>query len=183
VICELVKHETNAMVLADGITALAHLQDPVTVPVVVNYKDHIDWSVRFAVAFALGQFPEDPISIQALIWLTEDVDRYVRDWAVFSLGVMGDADSPDIRGVLLKRVFDADWDVREEAIVGLAKRRDVRVLPFLREILESAVLSVWTAEAAATILDLPQLPEDWTANDYRMALDERFGTRAIAQWV
>jgi hypothetical protein len=93
-ICELLEHETDAMVLADGITALAHLQDPVTILVAVKYKDHIDWSVRFAVAFALGHFPEDPMSVPALLWLTDDVDPHVRDWAVFSLGVMGGADSP-----------------------------------------------------------------------------------------
>jgi HEAT repeat protein len=175
-ICQLLEHETNAMVLGDGITALGHLQDAGTIPVVIKYKDHIDWNVRFAVTFALGHFPEDPISIPALIWLTGDVDPHVRDWAVFSLGLLGDADSADIREALLRRLSDPDCDVREEATAGLAKRQDVRVLPFLRGILEASEPSVWTVEAAGTMLGLPQPPADWTAEDYKKALDDRFGT-------
>jgi HEAT repeat protein len=92
-ICEMLERETDAMVIADGIAALAHLQDAATIPVVIKYKDHLDWSVRFAVAFALGHFPEDPMSVPALMWLTDDVDPHLRDWAVSGLGVMGDADS------------------------------------------------------------------------------------------
>jgi HEAT repeat protein len=177
---QLLEHETNSMVLAEGITALGHLQDIATISVVVKFRDHSDWSVRFAVAFALGYFPEDPIAVPSLICLAGDADPHVRDWAVFSLGLLGDADSTDIREALLRRVFDPDEDVREEATAGLAKRRDVRALVLLRGILKTSEPSVWTVEAAATLLGLPQPPSNWTAEDYRIALDEKFGAPHIA---
>jgi HEAT repeat protein len=76
---QLLEHETSSMVLADGLTALGHLQDIAAIPVVVRYRDHSDWNVRFAVAFALGCFPQDPIAVPTLICLAGDVDPHVRD--------------------------------------------------------------------------------------------------------
>src|SRR6185437_15511526 len=49
----------------------------------------------FAVACALGSYPNDPQAVPALLDLTNDTDEDVRDWAVFGLGNLGDSDSPE----------------------------------------------------------------------------------------
>jgi len=86
------------------------------------------------VAYALGG-RTDAISTATLIALSGDVDTDARDWATFALGALSDEDTLAIRDALLARLNDSDDDVREEAIAGLAQRRDERVvLPLLREL-------------------------------------------------
>ena len=172
---KLLEGESDAMVLNSGIAALGHLYNEDAISIIERYKDHSDQDVRFCVACALGSFPNDPVSISALIPLTRDADSDVRDWAIFGLGVQGDADSPEIREVLLQGISDPDEDVREEATVGLGKRQDPRLLPALRNMLDAPELKVRVAEAASAMLGLPEDPEEWAAEDYKKALDEKFG--------
>ena len=123
-ITKMLENERDHVVLDGAITALGHLYNANAAPLILRYQDHPDQQVRFAVAFALGCFPNEPQSIAGLLKLTWDSDDDVRDWAVFGLGVQGDADTPEIREALLRCLDDANEDVREEAAVGLAKRRD-----------------------------------------------------------
>jgi HEAT repeat protein len=171
----MLEHEGNVMVLGSGIAALGHLDNEAGIPVIVRYEDHPDQDVRFSVACALGHFPNNPLAIASLIPLTRDEDSDVRDWSVFGLGVQGSVDSSEIREALLQRLSDPDEDVREEAAVGLGKRQDLRVLPTLRSMLAMPELKVRVAEAASAMLGLPEDPEEWEAEDYMKALDERFG--------
>jgi HEAT repeat protein len=106
------------LALDSAISALGHLDNTDAVPVILHYPDHPDETVRFAVAFALGCFPNDPQSVRGRLKLTSDANADVRDWAVFGLGVQGDADSPEIREALLQCLDDPDEDVREEAAVA-----------------------------------------------------------------
>jgi len=171
---ELLEQESNATVLGSGIAALGHLYNEAAIPVIVRYKDHPDQDVRFSVAFALGNFPNEPLAAATLIPLTRDEDSDVRDWAVFGLGVLGDIDSAEIRDALLQRLLDPDEDVREEAAVGLGKRQDLRLLPTLRRMLQAPELKVRVAEAASAMLGLAEDPADWVAEDYKEALDKKF---------
>ncbi len=172
---ELLQGESDAMALSSGIAALGHLYNEAAIPIIERYKEHSDQDVRFSVACALGNFPNDPVAISALISLTRDPDSNVRDWAIFGLGVQGDVDSPEIREALLQGISDSDEDVREEAAVGLGKRKNLRLLPTLRNMLDSPELKVRVAEAASAMLGLPEDPEEWAAEDYKKALNEKFG--------
>jgi HEAT repeat protein len=109
-----------------------------------------------------------------LLKLTSDPDSDVRDWAVFGLGVQGDADSPEIRDALVRCLGDPGEDVREEAAVSLGKRRDPRVLPALLTMLDQPKLRIRVAEAAAALLGLESDPPEWTAADYQAALALKF---------
>jgi HEAT repeat protein len=102
--------------------------------------------------------------------LTADSSADVRDWAVFGLGVQGDVDSPEIRDVLVRCLGDSDENVREEAAVGLGKRRDPRVLPALQKMLEDPDFSQRVAEAAAYLLGMEKSPKDWSAAEFLEAL-------------
>jgi HEAT repeat protein len=130
-VSQMLREETDIQPLSSAIHALGHLDDPRAIPLINRYRDHTVSEIRFAVACALGSFANDPEAVQALMVLTRDADDDVRDWAVFGLGNLGNADSTEIRDALFSRLSDSNADVREEAVVGLAKRKDRRVLPAL----------------------------------------------------
>jgi HEAT repeat protein len=169
-IVELLEHEEHPLVLDSALSALGHLRNPAAIPLILGYQDHANKDVRFAVAFALGCFPDDERSVGGLLKLTSDPDAEVRDWAVFGLGVLGNVDSPDIREALLQCLDDEDENVREEAAVGLAKRHDSRVMPKLLAMLDEPEVGPRVNEAAAALLGLDSEPSDWTPADYKSAL-------------
>ncbi len=173
-ITKMLESEQVPLVLDSAICALGHLYDARAVPLILRYQDHRDENVRFAVAFALGCFPNDPQSVYGLLKLTSDADADVRDWAVFGLGVQGDADSPEIRESLLRCLDDPNEDVREGAAVGLGKRQDQRLIPKLWTMLDEPILTGRVAEAAAALLGLDHDPPEWAAADYKAALMSRF---------
>src|SRR5205085_12115620 len=109
VVSQLAQHEKDPLPLLAAIHALGHIADPRALPLLIENSAHADRDVRFAVALALGNFANDPSSVQALIALMEDPDGGVRDWATFGLGVLGHADSTEIRAALLKRTTDCTW--------------------------------------------------------------------------
>jgi len=83
---------------------------------------------------------ENASAITALIELTNDADDEVRDWATFGIGTQVEADTPEIRDALYARTSDVDGDTRGEALVGLARRKDARVLePLIRELAPDSV--------------------------------------------
>jgi HEAT repeat protein len=104
-----------------------------------------------------------------------DPDSDVRDWATFGLGTQSDADSEVIREALFERLADTDEDTRAEAAVGLAKRKDVRVLPVVLEELGRDVYGVLYEEAASYLLGLDEVkPKDWESWRYVEELRAHF---------
>jgi HEAT repeat protein len=109
--------------------------------------------------------------------MMEDSDEKVRDWATFGLGVLGDCDSDEIRDSLHRKLSDSNSDVREEALIGLAKRNDTRSLPMLIDALERPTMTARIVEAAYTLLGMDDDRKDWSGRDYANALRERFPGR------
>jgi len=178
-VSQMLQQETEIQPLSSALHALGHLSNPKAIPAIIGYREHFASDVRFSVACALGSFPNDPQAIQSLLVLTRDPDHDVRDWAVFGLGNLGGADSAEIRDALFSRLADSDEDVREEALVGLAKRKDKRVLPALLVALnqsefDSPEVTDLTIEAADLMLDFAEERKDWSGADYAAALRERF---------
>ena len=166
----MLEKEQDPAVLDSIIHGLGHLHRALAVPLILRYQDYPDRKIRFAVTCALGSFPNDARSIEGLLKLTSDPDDEIRDWAVFGLGVLGNAYSPEIREALLRCLSDTNEDVREEAAVGLGKRRDRRLIPVLVEMLKAPDVKVRVAEAAAALLGMDKDPKEWTASDYRAAI-------------
>lgn len=81
---------------------------------------------------------EAPLAIQSLVELSADPDRDVRNWATFGLGLVN-ADSGTIRDELMARVCELDDEISGEAIVGLAKRGDIRVVQPLLDSIQSVL--------------------------------------------
>jgi HEAT repeat protein len=178
-VSQMLQQENEIQPLSSAIHALGHLDDPAAIPLILSYQQHPEAEIRFAIACALGSFANNPKAIPALMILTSDADDDVRDWAVFGLGNLGDADSAEIRDAICARLNDPNEDVREEAMVGLAKRKDQRVLPALIAALNQLALdgpgvTMLTIEAANAMLDMEDDRTDWSGADYITALRERF---------
>ncbi|HUO03808.1 MAG TPA: HEAT repeat domain-containing protein [Candidatus Binataceae bacterium] len=172
VITALLERETEICPLVAAIAALGHLGNPLAVPLIVKFHSHSSAEVRYSVAFSLGCFPDDPLSVATLLHLMEDTDEDVRDWATFGLGSLSSSDSTEIRDAFLRHLNDPMDEAREEALVGLARRKDHRVLPALLSALEQPTTLMF--EAAYLMLDMETEPEGWTGADYAAALRERF---------
>ncbi|NNB99337.1 hypothetical protein HI113_36165 [Corallococcus exiguus] len=150
--------EQDASVLDSMATALGHLRDARAVPALLPLKNHPDENVRMGVV--MGTMPHrDPVAIQTLIELSRDSDEDVRNWATFSLGSQAEeVDTPELRDALFDRLTETDLELRGEALVGLALRKDPRVLEPLRRELEGSEVIVLAVEAAQALEDLSLLP-------------------------
>ncbi len=124
---------------------------------IVRYAEHPDVKVRRAVVHAL--LPRDePLARQTLIELSRDVETEVRDWATFGLGTHSKVDSPKIRAALAERLTDADGETRGEALVGLAERKDPRVISAIATELARDDVGALAVEAAGRMPHESLLP-------------------------
>jgi HEAT repeat protein len=136
--------------------ALGRIGDPLGVEALVGLAGHADSDVRFQVAVALPAVAfgrRDDRVVDALIGLSRDPHREVRNWATFGLGRQLDDDSTRIREALWVRTEDEDPEVWEEAACGLARRHDERAVPLIASVLDGGDVAVWVFEAAATLGD------------------------------
>lgn len=145
-------HEQEPAVLNAIAVALGHRRDPRAIEPLLRLKNYPDERVRFGVVFGL-MCHEDERAIQTLIELSADPTTDVRDWATFGLGSQIDSDSPAIRAALLARLVDEDATTSGEAMVGLARRDDQRVVEPLLANLEAGWWGSLLLEAAIAIGD------------------------------
>lgn len=139
ILAELSALEMDLEAIGSICTALGHLHHPGAVVPVLRWKKHPDAEIRWRVAMALCVY-EERDAVEALIELSTDPDEDVRDWATFGLGSGMELDTPCIREALCARIDDSDPVTRAEAFVGLARRKDERVIPPLIRALDSTQL-------------------------------------------
>jgi HEAT repeat protein len=147
----MLKTEREAIVLHAVLVALSHLAHGDSTPAVLCFCDHTDSDVRHAAVLALTANGDDPIAVDALVRMTLDSEAHVRDWAVFGLGTILDVDTSAVRDALAERLADPDDDTRGEALVGLARRKDQRVVSALLAELSSGEVGTLAIEAAELI--------------------------------
>ena len=63
-------------------------------------------------------------------------DPFIRDWAVFGIGVQRDVDAPAIRKALFRALAETEENIAGEAAVGLARRGDPRVFQVIEKRLD-----------------------------------------------
>lgn len=190
----LAAHESDPAVQRSIARAGAATCDPAVLPVLLTLAGSPDIDVRFQVAVALPMVllddhpPEDAVAV--LIGLCTDSDPDVREWATFGLGWSATPDGDDVRRALWDRTRDVEPGVREEGARGLARRRDARALPLVRELLARDEVHTHTFKAAAYLADPSLLPLldgfDPTADGVAEALREcdpvRRAERDEAAW-
>lgn len=153
--------DSEAVVVAAAAAAFAHRSDDRAIPDLVRHVTGPDPAIRYGVAVGLAG-NDDPNAVAALIILSRDEDRDVRDYAVFALGSHTDLDTPELREALHVAMSDSDPEIRGEAYVGLAERKDERVKPALLEEWKTDEISILSLEAAEVLADpdfLPHLEE------------------------
>ena len=127
-LADMLRQERDPTVLNDLGIACGHLLHPDAVPLLVPLADHPDPNVRDGVVFGLHT-REDDASVATMIRLSADEEHRRADRATFALGKQIDLDTPAIRDALVARLDDLDGPTRGEAMVGLAIRRDERIIP------------------------------------------------------
>jgi HEAT repeat protein len=155
-------HE-DSLVVRSAAWALAHLQGDAATWALIGARKSADTQVRLAVANGMAG-SEHPDAISTLMELMEDVDDEVRNWATFGLGHaggesgppvrLGTLDSPSIREALRSRLADSVREVRDEAVWGLALRKDSEGLRILLDRLSSGEWVAGDEMTAAEILEL-----------------------------
>lgn len=155
--------ETDPRARASAIFGLGHIARPQALSVLLRAAAADSPFVRHAAAFALGSFPQAPEARACLLRLIRDPEDDVRDWATFALGVLSDADSEEIRDALAQLLDDSFFDVRVEAMKGLAKRHDPRVVaPLIGELENRPEEPNGLIEAGLEYLGLDDMPPGWT---------------------
>jgi hypothetical protein len=150
-------NDADGLVVRSAAIALGHRNDPSAVAPLAALRGHSSEEVRHGVAYGLAR-QDDELAISALIELSADVARDVRDWATFALGTQTTADTPAIRDALWNRVADGDAEVRGEAIVGLARRHDERLKTAVVTELSGEFYGDWVLEAAELLADPELVP-------------------------
>lgn len=142
---ELLATEKQPEVLSAILYAIAHNNkqlDAQQTSCVAAFKGHKDKDIRFAVAFALLGV-NNKTAIDTLIVLTTDKVADVRNWATFGIGSQIRTTSEEITTALWNRINDKDKKTREEAVAGLARRKDPRVKDMLELDQLTDILSDW----------------------------------------
>ncbi len=170
----LAESEKQIQPLSSAIHALGQIGDPRAIPLLVRYSSHPESEIRFAVATACGSFADEPPIVALLLVLMRDPDEDVRDWATFSLGTLSAIDIPEIRDALAQGLNDTCSDVVDEALAGLAQRRDQRALPLILERLRQSDIDSLTLESAHTMLGMQAGNQHMAPEDYISALQLRF---------
>ena len=172
----LLSSEVDVGVLQATCFALGHTSDNRAADELAKLATHPSDRIRYGVAFAIANL-HNQIAIDTLIQLSTDTAVEVRDWATFGLGSQIEADTPEIRDALFRATTDADEVVRGEAFIGLARRRDERVIePLIRELFawHSLKLGDYVLDAAVELADarllpiLKQLQESLNGQDERL---------------
>ncbi|MBX7255677.1 MAG: HEAT repeat domain-containing protein [Candidatus Hydrogenedentes bacterium] len=161
----MLRTEKSPSVLNSVAVALGHQGDGRAVLPLARLKTHKSKRVRQGVAFGLLGH-EHPAAIRSLLFLMDDQDAGVRNWATFGIARQVDADSKHIRAHLWRRLCDRNAEVRGEALMGLAIRRDPRVASCICRELNQKTVSPYTLNAAAELGD-PCLFESLKRSDAR----------------
>jgi len=120
-----------------------------------------DEVLRHAVAAALGSgglCDVDPEAVRLMLFLAVDPDPDVRSWAIFGLGSQSQSDSELLRETFRKAAQDDEPEIRGEALVALARRKDPEAQALILAELTAEETTVLAIEAAEALAD-PALVE------------------------
>lgn len=108
------------------------------------------------VAFGEQDLGEE--NLRRLIAMTRDPDLSNRDWAVLLLAQL-DLDLPAVQEALLNAASDESFEVRSEAILGLAQLDRAVALPLVKRELQGELVNMPLLEAAVIVADVSLIAE------------------------
>jgi len=142
--------DSDDFVIYCACCAIGHRSDEEAISHLIRLAEHENSQIRYGVTTSLSGL-ETEEAIDTLITLTKDSDRDVRNWAMFGLGTQTEADTALVREALIVGVSDNDSEIRGEALVGLAVRKDCRVIEL--------ILNEWNSFDDISILSLEAAEE------------------------
>ncbi|NLX11974.1 MAG: hypothetical protein GXY36_20190 [Chloroflexi bacterium] len=162
-------------VIAAAAKSLGDRNHPKAIPYLLKLIDHPNPSIRSGVVWGLSGH-DNEMAIKGLIILSQDEDDDIRNWATFGLGDLTEVNIPELRAALIDRLNDNIPEVRGEALLGLARRKDERVIqPIIRE-LEGKFEGIWALEAAAILANPILYPYLLTLREH---LPENIGKNSL----
>lgn len=145
---------------------------------IVKFTTHEDPLVRYSTVHALDT-RSDPMSLDAQIALSRDHDRDVRNWATFYLGILDEVQNPRIDQALLERLAELDPEIRGEALIGLARRKNPLVIEPLKSELAGEFYGGWAIDAAWELKSPELIPSLEKLGDKLSAEDKEYFKKEI----
>ncbi len=168
--------DQSEMVVEASAWALANIRGEKAIKALLTMRHSSNADVRHAIALGLlGETSAE--AIETLIELTQDVDDDVRDYATWSLGSVpasgSPSDSVEIREALRNRLNDACEEIHQEAIWGLAIRKDSEGMRILLDRFENDKAVMGDQEAAEYLLGKENIPDLEILEGLRRLLDKQ----------
>ncbi len=157
---ELLKVETNEKVLGSLLSAIGHNNENLNksqITLITSFKNHKSIWVKQGLVFAISGI-ESQQAIDTLTILSNDKTSAIRNWATFGIGTLSERDNIAIRKALFARIKDKHQETKLEAIVGLAKRKDLRVIETIKKELSKGEFGALLFEAIEELNDKQFLP-------------------------
>ncbi len=157
---ELLDQKQSNKVLVAIFSGIGHNNDELSerqILKLTSFKNIQDGAVKFAMVSAFTGL-EHSKAINTLIEFSKVDDPGIRNWSTFGIGTQIQSDSEAIRNALWDRVDDSDFETKNEAIFGLAKRKDKRVKSVILKELETGEFGTLLLEAIVELMDTDFLP-------------------------
>jgi len=150
-------HDNNEDVICNAIYGFGHRKCTRYADKLASFVTSKSLQIKEALSFALGGY-ENQKCIDALIILMRDENYDVRNWSTFSLAQINETNTPSIRDALFKNLNDEETEVRGEALLGLALRKDERVKDAIIEDLQKSFYGSWIFDAIEEMPDSRYIP-------------------------
>ena len=150
-------NDKNEDVISNAIYAFGHRKSIRYADKLASFVTLNSLPIKEALAFTLGGY-ENQKSIDALVKLMQDENFDVRNWATFSLAQITKSNTQTIRDALFKNLSDTELEVRGEALLGLALRKDNRVVDAIIEDLQKPFYGSWIFTAITEMPNKRYLP-------------------------
>ncbi|MGV0921412.1 DUF5724 domain-containing protein [Empedobacter falsenii] len=131
---ELLNSETNENVLFSILSGISFNEKELNkkqINKICSFQNSNSDLIKQGIVNALG-FIENEKAIDVLIKFSKDKANHIRSWATFYIGQV-DFDNESIREALWNRINDKHQETRMEAIIGLAKRKDNRIIEVIKQ--------------------------------------------------
>ena len=141
--------EENCKVLTSLFYAIGHNNKNLNhgqIKKLIAFKTNEDSSIRLGLVSSLLGLDND-LAIDTLIELSNDKFSSIRNWATFGIGSQIETDNDKIREALWSRVNDRNQDTKFEAVVGLARRNDLKVKDVIKQELTNGEFGTLLFEA------------------------------------
>lgn len=155
----LLNSETDELILSQILFGIGHNNENLTAKQIEKICAiyQIGSSLVYeGLIFALG-FIDTSKTIDILIQLSTDQKAHNRDWATFFLAE-SKRNNKKIRQALWNRIDDKNKNVRLESIMGLAKRKDSRVLEVIKTQIHDIDYPIGIFQAILDLKDPQFLP-------------------------